>query len=111
VTLSFLYWAFCRVLQLIRLIGRRNVDFAVEVIMLRHEVAVLHERLHLAPLGGTPTAVVAGALSYGATCRCGSPTKADPSGGSGLGSSPVGAPPGRRKRFPTAVGSTMSTVQ
>ena len=37
-TLSFLYRAFCRVLQLVRLIGRSNVDLAVEVVMLRHEV-------------------------------------------------------------------------
>jgi len=40
-TLSFLYWAFCRVLQLIRLIGRSDTDLAVEVVMLRHEVGVL----------------------------------------------------------------------
>jgi hypothetical protein len=40
-TLSFLYRAFCRFLQLIRLIGRGDTDLAIEVVMLRHEVAVL----------------------------------------------------------------------
>ena len=38
--LSFLYRAFCRV-QLVRFIRRRDIDLAVEVVMLRHEVAVL----------------------------------------------------------------------
>jgi hypothetical protein len=41
VTLSFLYRAFCRVLQLIRLTCRRDADLAIEVVLLRHEVAVL----------------------------------------------------------------------
>jgi len=39
--LSFLYRSFCRVLQLVRLTRRRDIDLAVEVVMLRHEVAVL----------------------------------------------------------------------
>ena len=33
--------AFCRVLQLIRLSCRKDADLAIEVVMLRHEVAVL----------------------------------------------------------------------
>jgi hypothetical protein len=48
-TLSFLYWAFCywascRVLQLIRLIARSDTDLAIEVVILRHEVAVLRRQ-------------------------------------------------------------------
>ncbi|MHB1488297.1 MAG: integrase [Acidimicrobiales bacterium] len=39
--LSFLYRAFCRVLQLIRSTCRCDTDLAIEVVMLRHEVAVL----------------------------------------------------------------------
>ena len=59
-TLSFLYWAFCRVLQLIRLIGRRNVDLAVEIVMLRHEVAVLRRQVHRPMLEPADRAVLAG---------------------------------------------------
>ncbi|MHB8431643.1 MAG: hypothetical protein ACYDDZ_14160 [Acidimicrobiales bacterium] len=44
--LSFLYRAFCRVLQLIRRIGRSNVDLAIEVAVLRHEVTVLRRQVH-----------------------------------------------------------------
>jgi hypothetical protein len=40
-TLSFLYQLFCRLLQLIRLIGRTDTDLAIEVVVLRHEVAIL----------------------------------------------------------------------
>jgi hypothetical protein len=40
-TLSFLYQAFCRVVELVRFSCRKNTDLAVEVVMLRHEVAVL----------------------------------------------------------------------
>ncbi len=56
-------------------------------------------------------AVVAPTLSYGAIYRCGSPTGAEPSCGSGVRSPPVGTAPGRRKMFPAAVGSTTSTAQ
>ena len=40
-TLACLYRALCRVLQLIRRFGRSDTDIAVEIVMLRHEVAVL----------------------------------------------------------------------
>ncbi len=59
-TLSFLYWAFCRVLQLIRLIGHSDTDLAVEVVMLRHEVAVLRRQVHRPALQSADRAVLAG---------------------------------------------------
>jgi len=59
-TLSFLYRAFCRVLQLIRLIGRSDTDLATEVVMLRHEVAVLRRQVHRPVLEPADRAVLAG---------------------------------------------------
>jgi putative transposase len=60
VTLSFLYRAFCRVIQLIRLICRSDTDLAVEVVMLRHEVAVLRRQVHRPALEPADRAVLAG---------------------------------------------------
>lgn len=60
VILSFLYRAFCRVLQLIRLIGSTDTDLAIEVIMLRHEVAVLRRQVHRPALQPADRAVLAG---------------------------------------------------
>ena len=59
-TLSFLYRAFCRVLQFIRLIGRSDTDLAIEVVMLRHEVAVLRRQVHRPALEPADRAVLAG---------------------------------------------------
>jgi hypothetical protein len=42
--LSFLYIAFVRILELLRLCRRDNEELAVEVVVLRHEVAVLAAR-------------------------------------------------------------------
>jgi hypothetical protein len=43
--LSFLYLAFVRILQLVLHRRRRSDKLAVEVIMLRHEVAVLRRQV------------------------------------------------------------------
>ena len=43
--LRFLYLVFLRVTQLIQLLGRDGDDLAVEVLMLRHEVAVLRRQV------------------------------------------------------------------
>ncbi|MHB1504510.1 MAG: hypothetical protein ACYCTL_10840 [Acidimicrobiales bacterium] len=43
---SFLYRPFCRVLQRIQLISRRDMDLAIEAIMLHHQVAVLRRQAH-----------------------------------------------------------------
>ncbi len=59
-TLSFLYRAFCRVLQLIRLVFRRDTDLAIEVVILRHEVAVLRRQVHRPALELADRAVLAG---------------------------------------------------
>jgi putative transposase len=60
VTLSFLYRALGRVLQLIRLIGRSNTNLAIEVVMLRHEVAILRRQVHRPALEPADRAVLAG---------------------------------------------------
>jgi putative transposase len=58
--LSFLYRSFCRVLQLIRLVGRSDMDLAIEAVMLRHEVAVLRRQVHRPALEPADRAVLAG---------------------------------------------------
>ena len=42
--LSFLYLAFTKILQLVRLGQRDGDDLAIEIVMLRHEVAVLRRQ-------------------------------------------------------------------
>jgi hypothetical protein len=60
VTLSFLYQAFCRVFQLIRLSCRTDTDLAIELVMLRHEVAVLRRQVHPPMLDPADRALLAG---------------------------------------------------
>ena len=58
--LSFLYLAFVRILQLVHL-GRRDSDeLAVEVVMLRHEVAVLRRQVTRPALRPPDRALLAG---------------------------------------------------
>jgi putative transposase len=58
--LSFLYLAFVRILQLV-LLGRRNRDeLAVEVVMLRHEVAVLRRQVDRPALRPPDRSLLAG---------------------------------------------------
>jgi hypothetical protein len=42
--LSFVYLAFTRILQLVRLSRQDRDELAIEVVMLRHEVAVLRRK-------------------------------------------------------------------
>ena len=58
--LSFLYLAFRRILQLIRLCLRKNADLAVEVVILRHEVSVLRRQIHRPALEPADRALLSG---------------------------------------------------
>ena len=43
--LSFTYLAFVRILELLRLLRRDRKELAIEVVILRHEVAVLRPQV------------------------------------------------------------------
>jgi putative transposase len=58
--LSFLYLAFTRILQLSRLNRRASGDLAIEVVMLRHEVAVLRRQVVRPALRPSDRALLAG---------------------------------------------------
>jgi putative transposase len=58
--LLFLYRAFVRVFQFIRLSCRKDTDLAIEVVVLRHEVAVLRRQVHRPALQPADRAVPAG---------------------------------------------------
>jgi putative transposase len=58
--MSFLYRAFCRVVQLVRLSCHRDTDLAIEVVMLRHEVAVLRRQIDRPALQPADRTLLAG---------------------------------------------------
>lgn len=58
--LSFLYVAFVRVVQLVRLSCRTQDDLAIEIVMLRHEVAVLRRQVDRPALRPADRALLAG---------------------------------------------------
>src|SRR5664280_1175947 len=58
--LSFLYLAFTRILQLVRLSWRNGDELAIEVVMLRHEVAVLRRQVVRPALEPQDRALIAG---------------------------------------------------
>jgi putative transposase len=58
--LSFLYLAFVRILQLLRLSRRDSSDLTIEVVMLRHEVAVLRRQVVRPALRPPDRALLAG---------------------------------------------------
>ncbi|MDA8400692.1 MAG: helix-turn-helix domain-containing protein [Actinomycetota bacterium] len=58
--LSFLYLAFVRVVQLVRLSCRTQNDLAIEIVVLRHEVAVLRRQVDRPTLQPADRAITAG---------------------------------------------------
>jgi transposase InsO family protein len=60
VAVSFFYIAFVRILQLVRLSRGKQQDLAVEIVMLRHEVAVLRRQVARPALQPADRAVLAG---------------------------------------------------
>ena len=58
--LSFLYLAFVRTLQLLRLARGDGDDLVIEVVMLRHEVAVLRRQVARPALRPSDRALLAG---------------------------------------------------
>jgi hypothetical protein len=59
-TLSFCYLAFVRLVQLLRLLNSENGELAVEVVLLRHEVAVLRRQVAHPALRPSDRALLAG---------------------------------------------------
>src|ERR1700688_2413783 len=58
--LSFLYLAFVRIVQLLRLLRRDSDELAIEVVALRHEVAVLRRQVARPTLRASDRALFAG---------------------------------------------------
>ena len=61
--LSFTYLAFVRILQLLRLLRRDRKELAIEVVILRHEVAVLRRQVARPALRPSDRALLAGLSS------------------------------------------------
>ena len=64
--LSFLYLAFVRILQLLRLLRRDRNELAIEVVILRHEVAVLRRRVDRPALRPSDRALLGGSVGSSA---------------------------------------------
>ena len=60
VALSFLYVAFVRVIQLLRIRRSERDDLAIEVVMIRHEVVVLRRQVARPVLWPADRAILAG---------------------------------------------------
>ena len=58
--LTFLYGAFCRVLQILRRLGGDRTEMAVQVVMLRHEVMVLRRQIARPSLQPADRAIISG---------------------------------------------------
>src|ERR1035441_4642678 len=58
--LSFLYLTFVRVVQLVRLLCRAQDDLAIEIVILRHEVAVLRRQVDRPALRPSDRSFLAG---------------------------------------------------
>jgi putative transposase len=71
VALSFLYIAFVRILQLVRLSRGELQDLAIEIVMLRHEVAVLRRQVARPALQPADRAVLAGLSRFLSAARRG----------------------------------------
>jgi putative transposase len=71
VALSFCYLAFLRVLELTRLLRRDANELAVEVVILRHEVAVLRRQISRPALTPPDRALLAGLARLGTPVRLG----------------------------------------
>jgi putative transposase len=71
VALSFLHVAFVRLLQLVRLSRRGEEDLAIEVVMLRREVAVLRRQIARPALQPADRAMLAGLSRLLSSARLG----------------------------------------
>ena len=56
---SFVYVAFCRLLQLVVLLGRSERSKELEILVLRHELAILRRQPRRAPFRGVDRAILA----------------------------------------------------